>query len=104
MEELNLFPKDIDISSKVMFVNFGDTESSYCLSLLKKLRENNISSELYPSLDKIKKQMNYANNKGVQFVVMVGEDEMESGLLTIKDMNTGDQNKMNISEFIKTLS
>jgi histidyl-tRNA synthetase len=48
--------------------------------------------------------MNYANNKGVQFVVMVGEDEIESGLLTIKDMITGDQDKMNISEFIKKLS
>lgn len=104
MEELNLFPEDIDISSKVLFVNFGETESSYCLALLKQLRENNISSELYPSSDKIKKQMNYANNKGVQFVVMVGEDEIESGLLTIKDMITGDQDKMNISEFIKKLS
>ena len=48
--------------------------------------------------------MNYANNKGIQFVVMIGEDEIESGLLTIKDMSTGDQDKMNISEFIKKLS
>ena len=104
MKELDLFPKDIDMSSKVMFVNFGETESSYCLTLLKQLRENKISSELYPSSDKIKKQMNYANNKGIQFVVMIGEDEIESGLLTIKDMSTGDQDKMNISEFIKKLS
>ena len=104
MDELNLFPKDIDISSRVLFVNFGEVESEFCLSLVKKLRDNNINSELYPSAEKIKKQMNYANNKGVQYVVMVGEDEMKSGKLSIKNMQTGDQEKMNISEFIKILS
>ena len=104
MDELNLFPKDIDISSRVLFVNFGEVESEFCLSLVKKLRDNNINSELYPSAEKIKKQMNYANNKGVQYVVMVGEDEMKSGKLSIKNMQTGDQEKMNISELIKILS
>ena len=104
MDELNLFPEDIDISSRVLFVNFGEVESEFCLSLVKKLRDNNINSELYPSPEKIKKQMNYANNKGVQYVVMVGEDEMKSGKLSIKNMQTGDQEKMNISELIKILS
>ena len=104
MDELNLFPKDIDISSRVLFVNFGEVESEFCLSLVKKLRDNNINSELYPSAEKIKKQMNYANNKGVQYVVMIGEDEMKSGKLSIKNMQTGDQEKMNISELIKILS
>ena len=104
MDELNLFPEDIDVSSRVLFVNFGEVESEFCLSLLKKLRDNNINSELYPSAEKIKKQMNYANNKGVQYVVMVGEDEMKSGKLSIKNMQTGDQEKMNISELIKILS
>jgi len=104
MDELNLFPEDIDISSRVLFVNFGEVESEFCLSLLKKLRDNNINSELYPSAEKIKKQMNYANNKGVKYVVMVGEDEMKSGKLSIKNMQTGDQEKMYISELIKILS
>lgn len=104
MDELNLFPEDIDIFSRVLFVNFGEVESEFCLSLVKKLRDNNINSELYPSAEKIKKQMNYANNKGVQYVVMVGEDEMKSGKLSIKNMQTGDQEKMNISELIKILS
>ena len=104
MDELNLFPEDIDISSRVLFVNFGEVESEFCLSLVKKLRDNNINSELYPSAEKIKKQMNYANNKGVQYVVMIGEDEMKSGKLSIKNMQTGDQEKMNISELIKILS
>ena len=104
IDELNLFPEDIDVSSRVLFVNFGKVESEFCLSLVKKLRDNNINSELYPSAEKIKKQMNYANNKGVQYVVMVGEDEMKSGKLSIKNMQTGDQEKMNISELIKILS
>ncbi len=104
MDELDLFPENIDVSSQVLFLNFGEEEASFCLSLLKQLRDNNINSELYPTADKIKKQMNYANNKGVQFVVMVGEDEIKSGQLTIKDMRSGDQSKMKVSELIKTLS
>ena len=101
MEELGLFPTDIDTSSKVLFLNFGEIEANYCFKYLRELRENNISSELYPNNDKIKKQMNYANNKGVQFVVMIGEDEMKSGQLTTKNMSTGEQKVMSISEFIK---
>ena len=101
MEELGLFPTNIDTSSKVLFLNFGEIEANYCFKYLNELRENNISSELYPNNDKIKKQMNYANNKGVQFVVMIGEDEMKSGQLTTKNMSTGEQKVMSISEFIK---
>ena len=101
MEELGLFPTDIDTSSKVLFLNFGENEANYCFKYLNELRENNISSELYPNNDKIKKQMNYANNKGFQFVVMIGEDEMKSGQLTAKNMSTGEQKVISISEFIK---
>ena len=104
MEELDLFPKNIDIFTKVMFVNFGEKESLYCLTLLKELRDNNISAELYPSSVKIKKQMAYADNKGVQFVIMIGEDEMESDTLTIKNMNTGEQNNLTLPQFIKKIS
>ena len=104
MEELDLFPEDLEISTQIMFVNFGLEESAYCLPLLKQLREKGISSELYPTLDKMKKQMNYANNKGVQFVVLVGEDEIKSGSLTVKDMITGEQSKLSISELIKKIS
>ncbi|MBU46747.1 MAG: histidine--tRNA ligase [Flavobacteriales bacterium] len=104
MEELDLFPEDLETSTQIMFVNFGLEESAYCLPLLKQLREKGISSELYPTLDKMKKQMNYANNKGVQFVVLVGEDEIKSGSLTVKDMITGEQSKLSISELIKKIS
>ena len=104
MEELAVFPQNIDVSSKVLLLNFGENESEYCLKLLLELRKNKINSELYPSNDKIKKQMNYANNKGVQFVIMVGEDEIKSGKLTVKDMKSGEQSKWSISEIITKLS
>ena len=104
MEDLGLFPKDIDLSTQVMFVNFGEKESLYCLSLLKELRNNNISAELYPSLVKIKKQMTYADNKGVQFVIMIGEDEMKSNTLSVKYMNSGEQNNLTLTEFMKKIT
>jgi histidyl-tRNA synthetase len=104
MEELALFPDNIDVSIKVMFANFGDDEAAFCLPLLKQLRSAGISSELYPTSTKMKKQMTYANNKGVQFVIMVGEDEMESGILSIKNMESGEQNNLNITDLIKKLS
>ena len=104
MEELDLFPKNIAISTQVMFTNFGVEEANYCLPLLKQLRGSGISSELYPTSDKMKKQMNYANKRGIRFVVLAGKDEMESGVLTVKDMSTGEQSNLNISELIKQLS
>ena len=104
MEELGLFPKDIGLSTQVMFTNFGIEEANYCLPLLQQLRASGIRSELYPSSDKMKKQMNYANNKGVLFVILVGKDEMKSGVLTVKDMNTGEQSSLKISELIQQLS
>ncbi len=104
LEELELFPKNITISTTVMFANFGVAESSYCLPLLKQLRSAGISSELYPQKAKMKKQMNYADNKGIRFVVLVGENEMDSAMLTVKDMNSGEQSELNITELIKKLS
>jgi len=104
LKELKLFPKDIAISTTIMFVNFGETEASYCLPFLKQLRSVGISSELYPQKAKMKKQMTYANNKGVSYVIMVGEDEMASGKLTVKNMKSGEQNNWNIKEIIKELA
>jgi len=103
MDELKLFPNDIDVSTRVLFLNFGEIESDYCLSLVKKLRDNNINTELYPASDKIKKQMTYANNKEVEFVVIVGEDEMNSGKLSVKNMKTGDQKNMSMSDLINLI-
>ena len=104
LEELDLFPKCLSVSTQVMFANFGAEEVVFCLPLLKRLRVSGISSELYPNSDKIKKQMNYANNKNIQFVILVGKDEIESGVLTVKDMNTGEQSNLNIGDLINQLS
>ncbi|MDB0027494.1 histidine--tRNA ligase [Flavobacteriales bacterium] len=104
LEEFGLFPDNIDVSTKVMFANFGVEEVAFCLPILKQLRAAGISSELYPTKSKMKKQMTYANNKGVQYVVMVGEDEMESGILSVKNMDSGKQSNLNITDLIKELS
>ena len=100
MEELNVFPENIDQNTRVMLANFGKEESVYCLNLLKQLRENGISSELYPSNSKMKKQMSYADKKSVEFVLMIGENEMESNTITIKNMKLGIQEESTITEFI----
>jgi histidyl-tRNA synthetase len=100
MEELNVFPENIDQNTRVMLANFGKEESVYCLNLLKQLRENGISSELYPSNSKMKKQMSYADKKSVEFVLMIGENEMESNTITIKNMKLGSQEESTITEFI----
>jgi histidyl-tRNA synthetase len=76
MSQLDLFPKDAVASTQVMFVNFGEKEEKYCLPLLSQLRVAGISSEIYPDADKMKKQMNYANRKGVKFVALAGEAEI----------------------------
>ena len=104
MKELGLFPDNIDVCTKVMFANFGEQEAAFCLPLLKQLRAAGISAELFPSKTKMKKQMTYANNKGVQFVIMVGKDEMESAILSVKNMDSGEQSNMNVTDLIKELS
>lgn len=103
MDELNCFPEDIDQNIQVMLVNFGEQESIFCLPILKQLRENGISSELYPSSSKLKKQMIYANKKDVEFVVMIGEDEMSSGRILVRNMEDGTQKDMTINEFISKI-
>ena len=92
---------NIDISTQVMFVNFGSNESQFCLPLLKQLRASGISSELYPKADKMKKQMNYANKREIPFVILAGEEEMEAEKFTLKNMKTGEQNTCNISDLIR---
>ena len=83
-----------------MFVNFGEQESAYCMKLLKQLRDAGINSEIYPTAAKIKKQMNYADKKSIQYVVLVGEDEMNSGNLTVKNMSEGTQQSLTIQDLL----
>ena len=103
LEELSVLPSLEADFTQVLFVNFGDKEADYCLKVLSELRKAGINSELYPDSAKMKKQMNYANKKSIPYVVLVGEDEMNSGLLTVKNMKDGLQSNFNLADFIKLL-
>ncbi|MDA9656121.1 histidine--tRNA ligase [Flavobacteriales bacterium] len=104
MEELGLFNDQIDKDTSVMFINFGKEEAVECLPIIQKLRKVGIISEIYPDSTKIKKQMTYANNKSFDYVVMIGEDEMKTGLIRVKDMSNGLQDNVTINDFIKKLN
>ena len=103
LEELDVLPSLEADFTQVLFVNFGDKEADYCLNALTELRKAGINSELYPDSAKMKKQMNYANKKSIPYVVLVGEDEMNSGLLKVKNMKDGLQSNFNLADFIKLL-
>ncbi|MBM3435908.1 MAG: histidine--tRNA ligase [Bacteroidetes bacterium] len=103
MLELNLFPEQTTISTKVMFVSFGEKEQKYCLPLVDRLRSEDINTEIYPDLTKLKKQMSYADSRKIPFVVLVGENEMAENLLTVKEMATGKQDRMTFADLILKL-
>jgi histidyl-tRNA synthetase len=98
MAQLNLFPEDTAVSSNILFVNFGEQESMYCFELLKKLHEEGISAELYPDAVKLNKQLSYANARHIPYVILTGENEIRDGMLTVKDMVTGEQYSLKPSE------
>ncbi len=103
MNQLDLFPKTVITSTKLLFINFGETESRYCLKLLGKIREKGISAELYPEPAKLKKQMTYANSKGITYVALIGENEMKEGIITLKDMDSGNQSELNFDGLVDKL-
>jgi len=103
MNELNLFPETLKAATRVLFINFGNEEEKYCLKVLTVIRKAGIPAELYPDPVKIKKQMEYANRKNIPFVVLIGNDEMKSGLLTLKDMHSGEQEKLTLGEIIRKI-
>ena len=103
LEELGVLPSLEADFTQVLFVNFGDKEADYCLKVLSELRKAGINSELYPDSAKMKKQMNYANKKSIPYVILLGEDEMNSGLLSVKNMKDGSQSNFNLADFIKLL-
>lgn len=91
LETLDLFPQAAVRNTKVLFINFGEKECSYCLPVLKEVRKAGISAEIYPEASKIKKQMSYANGRGISYVIIAGETEIEKGNVTVKNMITGEQ-------------
>ena len=103
MLDKELFPVQVSETTKLMFVNFGETEAKQCVKWAYALRLEGINTEVYPDSAKMKKQMKYANDKNIPFVALVGDKEIESGLLTVKDMIKGDQWEVSISDLIKKL-
>ncbi|MBI5217485.1 MAG: histidine--tRNA ligase [Bacteroidia bacterium] len=104
LSQLGKFPDDTGTTTKIMFVNFGEKEEKYCLRLLEQIHHAGINAELYPDIIKVKKQLDYANNRGIPFVALVGENEIKEQIVTLKVMATGEQKKMSLGEIIALLS
>ena len=100
---LDLYPKEAAQGTELLFINFGATETAYCLPVLRRCREAGIRTEIYPDSVKMKKQMAYANAKQVSFVVLAGEEEIAQGKLTLKNMATGEQTLVTPEELIRAV-
>jgi len=100
MEELGLFPKDAQASSKVLVCHFDEDSMKYGLGVVAKLRAAGIASEVYPDFAKLKKQLEYGNKKMIPFTLVIGPEEMQTGLLAFKDMEKGEQKKLTIDQII----
>jgi histidyl-tRNA synthetase len=103
LNQLNIYPADVNVATKVLLINFGEKEQSYGLKILVRLRKANISAEFYPDPDKIKKQMEYANAKKIPYVILGGGEEIAKGLLTLKDMISGDQKSLSVENIIDAI-
>lgn len=102
--QANLFPQHSTETTKVLFVNFGEKEESYCLPVLADLRKSGVNTEIFPDSAKMQKQMNYANKKQIPFVVLAGESEMQDEKFTLKNMESGEQKSVSAEELINILS
>ena len=100
LNALDAYPKEAVNGTQLLFINFGEKETAFCMPIAAKLREAGIRTEVFPDSVKMKKQMSYANAKGIPFVALVGENEMDEGKVTLKDMQTGEQKLVTPDELI----
>lgn len=100
MEELKLFPQDALKTTEVLFVHFSEVNRDFAFPLVQQLRDVNVATELYPDKAKMEKQMKYANAKGIPYVVVIGDNEMLSGKLAVKDMRSGTQEEKTFTELL----
>jgi len=100
LQELDLFPKNSGRTTTVLLSNFDRIAELYALPLLHRLRENGVAAELYPAQAKLKKQLSYADSKRIPYVVLIGQDEMESGQLSLRNMETGEQQRLSADDLI----
>ena len=103
LDELNLFPNELDSSKSFLFLNFGLDKIDKLLIFIDEIRQKNIACEIYPSDNKIKKQMDYANQKGINYVVIIGEDELKNSIFKIKDMSNGVESKFNLNNIVSEI-
>ncbi len=101
LNQLDLYPKETINATQLLFVNFGDAETDFCLPILAKARAAGIKAEIYPDSAKMKKQMTYANAKQIPFVAIVGESEMAEGKINLKNMTTGEQSMVTPDELVE---
>lgn len=100
LDGLGLYPENLDVTTKVIFLNFGENEIGHIMPLAWQLRKNGVATEIYPESTKIKKQMSYANTKGIPFVVIIGENEVNENKVTLKNMLDGTQSLLSTTEFL----
>lgn len=103
LNQLDLYPQELLASTQILFATFGENEFNFALNLLKEVRDNGISAEIYPEPVKMKKQMSYADNKAIPYVAIVGETEMAENKVMLKNMVTGEQQLVGIAEVVSIL-
>lgn len=103
LNALDLYPKEAVNATQVLFINFGEKETAYCLPIARQAREAGIRAEIFPDKAKMKKQMSYANAKNIPFVVLAGENEIEQGKVTLKNMESGEQQLVSADELIAAI-
>jgi histidyl-tRNA synthetase len=103
MEELQLFPDTASVSTQILLTNFDEAAERFALPLLQQLRNAGVSSEIYPAPAKLQKQLKYANDKQIAYVALIGEEEMKSGKLSLKNMQSGEQRSLTIDEIIREI-
>lgn len=103
LNTLDLYPKESVLGTQLLFINFGEKETAYCLPIIAQARNAGIRTEIYPDSAKMKKQMSYANAKNIQYVALAGETEMEAGKITLKNMTTGEQALISADDLVKAI-
>jgi histidyl-tRNA synthetase len=103
MDELGLFPPGTESSSKVLICHVDDPSLRYGLGVLSALRKSGIPAEIYPDVARLRKQLDYANRKSIAYTIVIGPEETESGLLVIKDMASGNQQKQRLQDILQSL-
>ena len=104
LNQLELYPKEAVNGTQLLFINFGEKEAAFSMNVLAGVRAAGIRAEIFPDSSKMKKQMSYANSKMIPFVALVGENEMNEGKVTLKNMDTGEQKLVTPQELVSELS